>query len=129
MRAAITFIAFGLLLAGCNNDQPAPPTKKISVRSDEQEWMHKANALNRAIALKRAIYDSGHTCKRLDRSGFIGTYKNLDVWMASCSDKRDWAIYVGSDGSAQVRDCKNAAELDLPLCEIKSEEASGGTVG
>ena len=31
------------------------------------------------------------------------------MWTARCADGRDWAIFVGPDGSAQVRDCKDLA--------------------
>ena len=51
-------------------------------------------------------------------AGFVGTYKNLDEWMARCPD-RDWAIFAGPDGSAQVRDCKDLAGSGLPPCAIK----------
>jgi hypothetical protein len=32
---------------------------------------------------------------------------------------RDWAIFAGPDGGAQVRDCKDVAPSGLPPCEIK----------
>ena len=89
--------------------------------------LHQANDLNRAIALKRAIYDSGYKCSRIAKSGYSGLYKNLEMWMASCADGRDWAIFIGPDGSAQVRDCKDVAEVGLPQCKIvKDDEHEAG---
>ena len=89
----------------------------------EQEQLHKLDAMNLAIALKRAIYDAGYTCKRMTDAGFVGTYKNLDMWMAHCVDgkgqPRDWAVFAGPDGSAQVRDCKDVPGTGLPECAIK----------
>lgn len=128
MRSPLAIALAALALAGCDGGEPRQqaPVQNISVRSAEQMQLHELNALNRAIALKRAIYDSGYRCKRITRTGFVGTYKNLETWMASCDDKRDWAIFVGPDGSAQVRDCKDVAEVGLPKCEIKSAEADGG---
>ena len=46
------------------------------------------------------------------------------MWTAHCVyDKgtpRDWAIFAGPDGSAQVRDCKDARRAaGLPECAIK----------
>jgi hypothetical protein len=46
------------------------------------------------------------------------------MWMAHCTyDKgaaRDWAIFAGPDGSAQVRDCKDITpQSGLPACVIK----------
>jgi hypothetical protein len=119
-----------IALAACDN-QPQQKTQPIKVTSAEQQQLHQLNALNLAIALKRAIYDAGYTCKRITDAGFVGTWKNNDMWMAHCVyDKgtpRDWAVFAGPDGSAQVRDCADievsnrqlgAAEA-IPDCAIK----------
>jgi hypothetical protein len=114
-----------LALAACNQSQTQQaqtnqPT--IKVRSAEQEQLHKLDALNLAIGLKRAIYDAGYTCKTITDAGFVGEYQNLDMWMARCSDgkqRRDWAIFAGPDGSAQVRDCRDIPGTGLPECAIK----------
>src|SRR3954471_6532016 len=113
-----------LALAACNDnsaqqaDRPA-----IKVTSAEQRQLHLLDAINLAIGLKHAIYDAGYTCKRITDAGFVGTYQNLDMWMAHCVyDKgasRDWAIFAGPDGSAQVRDCKDVPGTGLPVCQIK----------
>jgi hypothetical protein len=112
-------VAAAALLSACNSEQ-SQQTKanQIRVRGDAQDQLFKLNDLNRAIALKRAIYDSGYQCKRITQSGFSGTYKNLDMWMASCADGRNWAIFTGPDGSAQVRDCKDVEGLGLPKCSV-----------
>jgi hypothetical protein len=116
-----------LALAACNNSQPQQAQTNepaIKVRSAEQEQLQKLDAFNLAIGLKHAIYDAGYTCKRITDAGFVGTYKNLDMWMAHCVyDKgtpRDWAIFAGPDGSAQVRDCKDVPGTGLPDCVIKT---------
>jgi hypothetical protein len=112
-----------LALAACNNDQPQQNHPTIKVRSNEQEQLHKLDAFNLAIGLKHAIYDAGYTCKRVADAGFVGTYQNLDMWMAHCvyekGTPRDWAIFAGPDGSAQVRDCKDIPGSGLPECAIK----------
>jgi hypothetical protein len=110
-------------LAACNEQPQQTNQRTIKVRSNEQEQLHKLDALNLAIGLKRAIYDAGYTCKRITDAGFVGEWKNLDMWMAHCFyDKgtpRDWAIFAGPDGSAQVRDCKDVPGSGLPDCAIK----------
>ena len=112
-----------LALSAC--DEQPPPTNQtvIKVRSQEQNQLHQLGAMNLAIGLKRAIYDAGYTCKRVTDAGFVGEYKNLDMWMARCiydgKQTRDWAIFAGPDGSAQVRDCKDVDATELPKCEIK----------
>ena len=123
MRRTVTLIVVAAL-AGCNKGQPQQAQQPtIKVQSEEQKQLHKLDAFNLAIGLKRAVYDAGYTCKRITDAGFVGTYKNLDMWTAHCVyDKgvaRDWAIFAGPDGSAQVRDCKDITpQSGLPECKI-----------
>ena len=114
-------------LAACNDQSQQPAnTTTIKVRGPEQNRLHELNALDLAIALKRAIYDAGYTCKRITDAGFVAEYQNLDMWMAHCTDgklQRDWAIFTAPDGSAQVRDCKDVPASGLPACNIKKRPA------
>ena len=120
-NASLTILAAGLAISGCGDRSGTEqPTRPIKVTGEAQRQLHEANDLNRAIALKRAIYDSGYRCQRITRSGYVGDYENLEEWMASCADGRDWAIFIGPDGSAQVRDCKDVEGFGLPKCEIKA---------
>jgi hypothetical protein len=112
-------------LAACNNNQSQQAETNqphIKVRGPEQDRLHQLGAFDLAIALKRAIYDAGYTCKRVTDAGFVGEYKNLDMWMAHCEYEkgaaRDWAVFAGPDGSAQVRDCKDVPGSGLPACRI-----------
>ena len=125
-RTAPLIIA-AILTSSCgSSENPAPPVQNdVIVRSEAQQQLFDLSDLNRAIALKRAIYDAGYNCKRVTRSGFVGAYKNLDMWMASCADGRDWAIFAGPDGSAQVRDCKDVTGLGLPQCTSKEQPGKG----
>jgi hypothetical protein len=113
-----------IALAACNqSDQPPANQTKIKVRAKEQDQLHQLDAFDLAIGLKRAIYDAGYTCKTITDAGFVGTWQNLDMWMAHCTYERgtprDWAIFAGPDGSAQVRDCKDVPGSGLPDCVIK----------
>ena len=116
-------ILVGLAVTACNDSQPAPDARPIKVRSTEQERLKQLDAFNLAIGLKHAIYDAGYTCKRVTNAGFVGEWKNLDMWTAHCvydnASDRDWAIFAGPDGSAQVRDCKDIPGTGLPECVIK----------
>lgn len=120
MRRHLPLALAALALAGCEQ-QPAATTNQptIKVRSPEQDQLHELNALNLAIALKRAIFDAGYRCERITDAGFVGEYRNLDMWMARCNDGRDWAVFAGPDGSAQVRDCKDVPGSGLPECAIR----------
>ena len=118
----LTIIAASWLAGACgDNSEPTAPQRSISVRSEQQEALHKLSGPYRDIALRRAIYDGGRACKTVTKSGYVQEYGNLSMWTASCADNRSWAIFVGPDGSAQVRDCKELAQLKLPACTIREE--------
>ena len=124
MRWKLFVASLGLLaLAACGDDGSQQNNRTpIKVRGPEQDRLHQLNAFDLAVALKRAIYDAGYSCKRVTDGGFVGEYKNLDMWMATCGEgtaKRDWAIFTGPDGSAQVRDCRDVPGSGLPECAIK----------
>lgn len=114
------------LAAACDQAPPPAPTE-IKVTSAEQQGLHKLDALNLAIALKRAIYDAGLTCPRVTDAGFVGVYENLDMWMANCAyangAKRTFAVFAGPDGTAQVRDCADIGESGIPSCRISRRPA------
>ena len=134
MRTLIPAICLAALAtAACDNDAPPVEREPIRVRSAGQEQLHQLNDLNRAIALKRAIIASGSACKRLTSSGFVGDYKNMDMWTARCEDNRtdprDWAVFVGADDSVQVRLCKDTEAVGLPACEAKAGTEGGSGVG
>lgn len=118
-KLMIAFLA--LAVAACSEEPPSNQTF-VKVRSSEQEQLKQLDAFNLAVGLKRAIYDAGYTCKRITDAGFVGEWKNLDMWMAHCvydsGPPRDWAIFAGPDGSAQVRDCKDIPGSGLPDCKI-----------
>jgi hypothetical protein len=123
MKAAPMLAAAAALLAGCDQSPSTKPRQAIVVRSDAQNQLHQLDDLNRAIGLKRAIHQSGYSCKRVASSGYVQEHENLSMWMARCADKRDWAIFVGPDGSAQVRPCRDLAQLGLPACVMKTKPA------
>ena len=124
MRTRLALILPVLALGACDKHTDATNSSQpqIRVQSDEQKQLHQLNAFNLAIGLKRAIYDAGYSCRQVSDAGFVGTYKNLDEWMARCPG-RDWAVFAGPDGSAQVRDCKDLQGTGLPLCVIKERPA------
>lgn len=123
MKQLSLIVLPALALAACDSQAPrqSQPVKTIQVRSAEQEQLHQLNEMNRAIALKRAILASGYRCRRVESSGFVGPYKNLDMWTATCSEGRQWAVFAGPDGSAQVRDCVDVARHGLPECKVAEQ--------
>ena len=129
MRTGLAVVLM-LGLVGCgeggggNDTQGAGPAvnvpqePQIAVRSDMQNQLHQLTPANRDIGLKRAILDSGLPCRRVTESGYVTEYNRLSMWTATCSDRRGWAIFVGPDGSAQVRPCQDMERLGLPVCRI-----------
>ena len=130
-----TFALLMLLpLVACDQGTSAPqPKQSITVRSAGQDKMHQLNDLNRAIALKRALYDSKAECRRVTKSGYVGEYENTSQWNATCEDKvkrtRDWALFIGPDESVQVRLCEDVVKAGLPACVIKDEAKPAPTAG
>lgn len=115
-------IASLVALAACGSEQqPRETGTKIAVRSAEQDRLHQLDELNLAIALKRAILASGYSCDRVETAGFVQAHENLDMWTATCSEGRQWAIFAGPDGSAQVRDCVDVPRFGLPECKISKQ--------
>ena len=123
MRAQLLgALTIGLLASACDDPQPSQPRKSIQVRSEQQEGLHKLSEHYRHVALRRAIYDAGRTCRSVTRSGYVQEYGNLSMWTATCDGNRSWAIFVGPDGSVQVRDCRETEQLKLPACTIREPE-------
>jgi hypothetical protein len=123
-------------VVACNQSEPqqaATNQPTIKVRGPEQDALHTLDAMNLSIALKRAIYAAGYTCKRVTEAGFVAPYQNVDMWMARCTydngETRDWAIFAGADGSAQVRDCKDVAGTDVPACKINKQPKAAAPAG
>ena len=112
-----------LALSACDDSPATQPSQPIVVRSEGQDRLHQLDDLNRAIALKRAIYEGGSDCRRVTQSGYVGEYENTSYWTATCEDrfgrKRDWALFVGPDESVQVRLCADVVKAGLQPCVIK----------
>jgi hypothetical protein len=132
IRTPAAILLTCLALCACNKDGSHQSNEpQIRVVSEEQKQLHQLDAVNLGIGLKRAIYDAGYSCKRVTDAGFVGTWQNLDEWTAHCvydnGSSRDWAIFAGPDGSAQVRDCKDVVPSGLPKCVIKARPAGSFT--
>ena len=126
MRGLIIIIAAAAGLSACGEGgeraaSSAVNQPQIAVRSAEQDQLHQLDEMNRNIGLKRAIQDSGLRCRRVTRSGYVQEHNKLSMWAASCDDGRSWGIFVGPDGSAQVRPCNEMKQLGLPECRIAAD--------
>ena len=81
MRARLILLVSALALGSCGQEADNSSTNRpqIKVRGATQDALHDLDAMNLAIALKRAIYGAGYRCKRITDAGFVGEYQNLDM--------------------------------------------------
>lgn len=128
IRTAATLLIPAMLLASCGQgDNPAPPLQnEIMVRSEAQQRLFELNDLDRAIALKRAITEQGLRCAQIVSTGYVTRYREMDMWSATCSDERQWSLFIGADDSVQVRLCDDNEKVGLPACSIQPG-TEGGT--
>lgn len=113
-KILISMLAAVLAVAPGMASQPANPFSERLQRLDE---------LRRHSVLRRAVLDSGEPCKRVERAGISGQYKNLVIWTAHCVPGGDYAVFIGPDASVQVRDCAEVSKLGLPACRVPSAPA------
>lgn len=128
MTCHVPFLIAAAMLASCSQgENPAPPVQnEIMVRSEAQQQLFNLGDLDRAIALKRAIADQGLRCARIVSTGYVTRFKDMDVWTATCSDDRQWSLFVGANDSVQVRLCDDNEKIGLPACDVKPG-TEGGT--
>jgi hypothetical protein len=107
-----------LSLPACDASGGSAPKNvtKIKAQSAYVEKLRSLSPQNRDLALRRAIQDSGQSCKRITSSQETGDYENMATWTAHCEGGRDWAIFIAPNGDAQVRSCKHVEQLGLPGC-------------
>jgi len=120
--------ALAALLTSCGqSESPSPPIQNdIIVRSAAQQQLFELNDLDRAIALKRAIADQGLRCAQVVSTGYVTRFKDMDLWTASCGDKRQWALFIAANDSVQVRLCDDNEKIGLPACKVQPG-TEGGT--
>ena len=70
----------------------------------------------RRAALRRAILDSGEKCMRVEKAAYQGPYKNLEMWVASCTGNLNYGAFIGPDGNVQVSDCAYLTKVKWPAC-------------
>ncbi|MDT9599251.1 hypothetical protein [Sphingosinicella rhizophila] len=112
-----------LALGACGDTGADGDGNTIPIRvtgdSDYEARLQGLSELNRGLALRRAIQDSGAACKRVDLAGRQEAYKNMSMWTARCSDSGDWALFIAPNGDVQVRKCSDADQLGLPACRFE----------
>lgn len=127
MSRLLALMLSATVLAACDSKEAAPPVQaEVTVRSDAQKRLFELSDLDRAIALKRAIGEQGLRCGQIVTTGYVGRYRDMDLWTATCSDKRQWALFIGANDSVQVRLCDDNEKVGLPACKVQPG-TEGGT--
>ncbi len=85
-----------------------------------QRMQAMGDAQRRAV-LRGAIVNYGQRCGRVGPAVFRGTLKNLTMWSIRCTPGGAYGVFVGPDGTAQVRTCEDMAKLKLPTCNLPPE--------
>ena len=120
-RTMAAFLALGLAAAGCEDGAPDRETVKVKAANPTSDGLKALSEPNRYLGLRRAIVDTGQTCKRVDRGAYQQEYKNMAMWTAHCTDSGDWAIFIAPDGTVQTRRCGNLPRLGLPTCRVEEQ--------
>ncbi|HVF37256.1 MAG TPA: hypothetical protein VNA29_04875 [Sphingomicrobium sp.] len=127
MRLTAMLAAVAVIAACDGGGDPEPPLRsEIMVRSESQKRLFELDDLDRAIALKRAITEQGLRCARLVSTGYVARFRDMDMWTATCSDDRQWGLFVSANDSVQVRLCADNEKIGLPACKVQPG-TEGGT--
>ena len=95
VRQTLILGAAALALAACG-ETATTNDAEVQVRSENQDRLFELSPLYRNIAMRRAITGVGMPCGRVEYSGYVGQYQNLDQWVAACDDRRVWAVFIGA---------------------------------
>ena len=74
--------------------------------------------LQQRAAMRAAVNDNGQRCGRVEAGGMVGPYRNLVMWNVRCAPGGDFGLFIGPDGTVQVRSCEDLAKLKLPTCRL-----------
>lgn len=80
--------------------------------------------LQRYAALRSVLAGSGQACRRVATAQRSGSMRNLAMWTVRCTPSGEYGVFLGPDGSAQVRTCGDLAKLKLPLCAPTARPAA-----
>jgi hypothetical protein len=117
-------ICVTVLASGCDDGQPESEVRQISVaqNSPHQQRLKEMDPRLRNAAFMRAIRDARESCNRVEQSAHTGSYQDIPMWSARCSGGSEYALFIGADGSVQVRSCEHVRQLDMPPCRFVPED-------
>lgn len=105
----VTAIATAALLAA---------TPAFATANGFSDQLKRLSPLQQRATLRRAVLDEGKYCRRIGPVAYQAPYKNLEMWTVQCDRGAAYAVFIGLDGSVQVRPCGDLAGLKLPACKL-----------
>jgi hypothetical protein len=119
MRAIVLGAALALCACGKSSEQP----RQVQPNAYDQQ-LQSLSVSARNLGLRNAIQDSGAKCGRVERSARQQDYRNSAMWVAHCTDIGDFALFVTSQGYAQIIRCDNLGE-GVPACRLPADSPGG----
>lgn len=121
----ILLVAIAVLAAGACG--PLAPSDRSEVdnaaaavpavaETDYQQRLRTMADGQRDAVFIRALRDAGIPCQGVEESSYLGTNQGNASWTASCDDRSQWLITVGSGGVAQI----------MSLSDAKRTQQKGG---
>jgi hypothetical protein len=95
---------------------PATAQVRSQTAKAYSDALAKLQDIPRRASLRRAILDSGEKCVRVEKAGYQGVYKNMEMWVATCTGNLNYGAFIGPDGSVQVSECSYLVTVKWPAC-------------
>jgi len=106
-------LATALALAIALGSAPA-----LAATNDFSNQLKRLSPLQQRATLRRAVLDEGQYCRRIGPVAYQAPYKNLEMWTVQCDRGAAYGVFIGLEGSVQVRPCRDLATLKLPTCKL-----------
>ncbi len=113
---AVPLAALGACGGGDGGTQPTANAAGIRIANPHHERLLGLDERMRRVGLLRAVRDSRNRCRSVVAGTYQQDYEGLAMWLARCEDNREWAVFIGTRGQVQVRNCRHMQQLGLPLC-------------
>lgn len=95
---------------------PTSPALAAIARNPFNDRVLHLGLADRNGALRRAVTLADQRCGRLAGSVYRGLYGNLGLWQVRCVPGGEYGVFLGPDGTVQVRTCADMTALKLPRC-------------
>jgi hypothetical protein len=114
-RTSILVLA-GLAASACSEVSSNETQPAIKITNPYHDQLAALPPDLQRLGLMRAIRDNRQRCLRVEEARYQQDHDQMAMWVARCAEGTHWAIFIGVNGDAQVRDCAHSRQLNLPLC-------------